>query len=703
MPRTDVVIVFPYKTDAMVNWGDDEQRNNGTNLRAPTDVDKHKMETWKTKRHTALSALNDAGLIIMLYYSRDRDEIFCRIAADERHLRAVAEMKKYKLELKPLYLSAFAEYQNDYAGKKELSYKDRRVVNHLYKTHADFDAEGNHKYPTPDKIFRTVDRIRLIDHIIRSGDHNCANVDIGQLQHDEDVVHYFPLHENKKLQDLDKDWFKAFAWGTNIDKVRDYYGERIALYFLFMSHLNKWLVAPAIIGLGFWLYDTLPFGGDGSADNKSEVYVCIGMGFWSMLFVHFWRRTCATASARWGTIGLGVQLEETRPEFRGVNQINPVTGRIDRFYPWSQRIWKVLFSYTALSVTIIILLFCVSCLFALRHVFAHRGWGRVTFQIINAIAVEGMNIVFTSLAKWLTERENHRAYSEFANNLLAKTVIFKFINCYISLYYIAFFKQHSHLFGMPMECVQGDCLNDLSTQLAVFMIMRLTVQNIVELSMPYVLMMYRSMMEGRTFHTSLFTNPLTVMPDLSSPERQAKKETFDLYEDMDEVLITYGYTTLFVVACPWVPFLALLSNLLECFLDQKKLVLLYRRPFPMMAADNEPWDTAFDVFGNLAMITNVAIVVFTARAFDQHWTHTHKLMLFLAVEHALIFGRLMVSVFLPAMPQVVRMLLMQQRMILHKHVNLNGDEDDHETRASAMLTAVAPAPYIYDQDDDDFQ
>ena len=58
-----------------------------------------------------------------------------------------------------------------------------------------------------------------------------------------------------KLEDMDKDWFKTFVMGRNIHKartvallvfflaksvglilaqVRDYFGERIALYFLFM-------------------------------------------------------------------------------------------------------------------------------------------------------------------------------------------------------------------------------------------------------------------------------------------------------------------------------------------------------------------------------------------------------------------------------------------------------------------------------------
>lgn len=56
------------------------------------------------------------------------------------------------------------------------------------------------------------------------------------------------------------------------------------------------------------------------------------------------------------------------------------------------------------------------------------------------------------------------------------------------------------------------------------------------------------------------------------------------------------------------------------------------RPFPDAAANNEPWDTAFDVFGmpgprsivcseghvvpRIAMATNVAVVVFASNVFE---------------------------------------------------------------------------------------
>jgi anoctamin-10/anoctamin-7 len=327
-------------------------------------------------------------------------------------------------------------------------------------------------------------------------------------------------------------------------------------------------------------------------------------------------------------------------------------------------------------------------------------------MVINAIVVEILNNVFTGVARRLTTRENHRSYSEHASHLLAKTIIFKFVNSYISLYYIAFFKEHSHLFGMPMTCMynprlqQTDCLRDLGWQLATFVIVRLTLQNAWELGMPYFMMWYRRITEGRQFHTGLFSNPMTIMPDMSSAEKQAKKEDYDLFEDMDEILILYGYSTLFVVACPWVPMLCLFSCILECFLDQKKLILLYRRPMPTQAANNEPWDTAFDIFSMLAVLTNSAVIIFAGHTFEL-WSHVGRIALFLAVEFSSVILRVIVSVIYPAVPRRVKLLQLQQKVMVHRHLNLGGEEDDHETRASAMRTTAQPAPYIFDRDQED--
>jgi len=708
MPRADLVLVFPCKPSLMVRGSGDNQRGEeAPGLRPPTDSERHLMEAWQVRRQATVASLSDTGLILMPFFSRGRDKVFVKAAADEQLLRQAAEANGHRLELRPQYLSAFAAYKSDYAGRREWNYSDRRVSSHLYKVHNDDDDEDGEEKdperdalrcspPPPPSIFRTSDRIRLIDHVVRSNDHDCAGVDVGQLIHDGELFDYFPLHENKKLMNLDQDWFKAFAWGASIDKVRNYFGERVAMYFLFASHLNHWLIPAALLGLVFIVLDLILSWG--SADNVTALPLCAGVCAWASTFGHFWRRSAAMHALRWGTLGHRRSAEPTRPEFFGVSRVNPVTGRIDRHYPWNERIWKVLFSYAVLSVSLLVLLIALSVLFALRHVFAKSG-GRLSFQVINAVVVDIMNGVLGSIARRLTDLENHRAQSEYAYHLLAKTVVFKFVNCYASLYYIAFFKEHSELFGMPMACAGDDCLADLASQLAVFLVVRLALQNFVELGVPYLLVWYRNAADGHSMHSAAFLKTSAAAPlDLSKAERESAREEHDLCEDMDEVLLLYGYTTLFAVACPWVPILALISSLVQCFLDQKKLVLLYRRPFPVPAANNEPWDTAFDVMGILAVITNAALAVFASDAYDD-WTNSHRVFLFIAVEHWAVFVRLVAMFFWPAVPRWVELRRQQQDALVHRHFDLGGEEDDPDTRAGALAgllgSQLAPAPFIH--------
>jgi len=279
--------------------------------------------------------------------------------------------------------------------------------------------------------------------------------------------------------------------------------------------------------------------------------------------------------------------------------------------------------------------------------------------------------------------------------------VFKFFNSYSSLYFIAFFMKDSTVNGTKMQCTNDDCMNDLAMQLGVFMSTHLAMRAFVDLAIPYFLLRYRNFQEGRAFQTSLFAEPLTVMSGMSSAEQQAKKENYDPARGMDDILILYGYTVLFVAACPWAPFLALIGSALATILAQKKLIFLSRRPFPTPTANMEPWDTAFDLFGVAALLTNAGLVVFVSKTFE-HWPRSHKTLLFLAIEHAVACGRLVVSLVLPSLPRHVRLLRMQQEVLVRRHIDMGGDAGaDTDTNEKVLLSTRGSLIPIFDQDDGD--
>ncbi|CAE6959834.1 Ano4 [Symbiodinium sp. CCMP2592] len=197
---------------------------------------------WKQHRESILKTLQNCGLNLYCFYSRDRDQILVKIGAGAQKLRDTAARKRYKLQLKKEYLSAFAEFRHDYPGRPEFRFADRRIISHIYQTHTEDNLDGS-------GIFKTVDKIQLISHIIQSKDKDCAGINVAKLLHQKEVKAFFPLHEQSvmdKIKSLQFKWFWPDEEHAN--RLRDYFGDKITFYFLWMAFYVKWLSPLACLG-----------------------------------------------------------------------------------------------------------------------------------------------------------------------------------------------------------------------------------------------------------------------------------------------------------------------------------------------------------------------------------------------------------------------------------------------------------------------
>jgi len=292
--------------------------------------------------------------------------------------------------------------------------------------------------------------------------------------------------------------------------------------------------------------------------------------------------------------------------------------------------------------------------------------GIFTFQLAVALFVEVSNAGITRLSAWLTTRENHRTQSEHELNFLNKIMVWKFINSYFVLYYIAFFKEHKVLFGEEMQCLQDDCFVDLQAQLAIFAFFRLILSNVMEHLYPKLVLWWRSCYTGSEGIASfIHGNQRLELADLSAPEQQSKKDTYDKGADFSEILITHGYSTLFAVTAPWVCAVNLLGVLLEIYIDMKNLCDMRQRPVPYRARNNEPWTTAFDIYGVLAASTNVVLLIFGSGQY-RDWTFTEKITFFIYIEHVLLVLRFVLKVIFPEVPSSVELLYLRQETMVHR-------------------------------------
>jgi len=93
--------------------------------------------------------------------------------------------------------------------------------------------------------FNSIDRIKITQTIFEgSKADKCCGLNIAELVINDAILAAFPIHNNKEKVMLEKKWLVAHQWPWHqpIWEIKSYMGEKVALFFAFLGHLNTWLV-----------------------------------------------------------------------------------------------------------------------------------------------------------------------------------------------------------------------------------------------------------------------------------------------------------------------------------------------------------------------------------------------------------------------------------------------------------------------------
>lgn len=153
------------------------------------------------------------------------------------------------------------------------------------------------------------------------------------------------------------------------------------------------------------------------------------------------------------------------------------------------------------------------------------------------------------------------------------------------------------------QCDEGGCLAELAIQLAVIMVGKQIINNCQEIMIPKLRSLVRkwqiSKLESRT----------------SKEVWEEDYELIDnegLFEEYLEMVLQFGFITIFVAAFPLAPLFALLNNWLEIRLDAHKFVCETRRPVAERCQNIGVWFTILDAIAHLAVISNAFLIAFTS-------------------------------------------------------------------------------------------
>ncbi|XP_026873488.2 anoctamin-5b isoform X3 [Electrophorus electricus] len=380
-------------------------------------------------------------------------------------------------------------------------------------------------------------------------------------------------------------------------------------------------------------------------DNEGTVFFAMFMGIWVTMFLELWKRRQARLEYEWDLVDFEEEQQQLqiRPEFElkcTGRRRNRITQEMEPYLPLTSKCARfcvsgatVLF-WTCMIVACVIgvIVYRLAVYAAIASLMKDSPTSKIqllgplitpqlatsiTASCINFAIILVLNFFYEYVAIWITDMEIPKTHLEYENKLTMKMFMFQFVNYYSSCFYVAFFKgkfvgypgKYSYMFGnwtklRNEECAPGGCLIELTTQLVIVMAGKQLVGNVQEALLP-LLKNWWSSRKGRSHPQGQYSR-WEQDHDLQSFGQ------FGLFYEYLEMVIQFGFITLFVASFPLAPLLALFNNILEVRVDAWKFTTQFRRPVAAKARNIGAWEEILNVMAILSVVTNAFIMAFTS-------------------------------------------------------------------------------------------
>uniref|UniRef100_A0A2I3GWQ3 Anoctamin n=1 Tax=Nomascus leucogenys TaxID=61853 RepID=A0A2I3GWQ3_NOMLE len=518
-----------------------------------------------------------------------------------------------------------------------------------------FSREKQHLFDLSDKdsFFDSKTRSTIVYEILKRTTCTKAKYSMGitSLLANGVYAAAYPLHdgdyegENVEFNDrklLYEEWarYGVFYKYQPIDLVRKYFGEKIGLYFAWLGVYTQMLIPASIVGIIVFLYGcatmdenipsmemcdqrhnitmcplcdkTCSYWKMSSAcatarashlfDNPATVFFSVFMALWAATFMEHWKRKQMRLNYRWDLTGFEEEEDHPRAEYEArvlekslkKESRNKETDKVkltwrDRFPAYLTNLVSIIFMIAvtfAIVLGVIIYRISMAAALAMNSSPSVRSNIRVTVTatavIINLVVIILLDEVYGCIARWLTKIFVGRPGD-----------------------YVYIFRS----FRME-ECAPGGCLMELCIQLSIIMLGKQLIQNnLFEIGIPKMKKLIRYLKLKRQ-------SP----PDHEECVKRKQRYEVDynlepfagLTPEYMEMIIQFGFVTLFVASFPLAPLFALLNNIIEIRLDAKKFVTELRRPVAVRAKDIGIWYNILRGIGKLAVIINAFVISFTS-------------------------------------------------------------------------------------------
>ncbi|KAH8103893.1 DUF590-domain-containing protein [Cristinia sonorae] len=478
------------------------------------------------------------------------------------------------------------------------------------------------------------------------------------------------LHDHLFNETWIRSWTTRQLGFPKFDKLKEQFGESVALYFAFLSTYTKSLIFISLIGAFFYFF----------AMQYSPIYSTIVV-LWSITFVEWWRIKQRILSIRWGTRG-SFRVEKRRAHY------SPIA--------WWRRDLRAVASLPVILLFAIVLACLLTGIFVFEafvtHLYKGPGNRLVGFSptILFMALVPKLLGIYHTYAVRLTNWENHGRQSSHDRSLTIKTFALSAIVAYLGLALSAFvyvpfgeevmFFVQTYLFHRESPLKSTDWTTTLGTgptarvvaataekvnatignqttnglwetdgvnarsklnpsrlqdQMFAFTVTNQVINTFLEIGLPFILRAVDSVRNGKGLS---FAGPAAganggakkkrVMFEDEASESEVAKHAngkeerefmervrrevalpeYTLFADYSEMVTQFGYVALWSTIWPLAPVMSLVNNWLEMRSDAFKITVHTRRPIPSRSDTIGPWLDSLAFLTWLAALTNSALV-----------------------------------------------------------------------------------------------
>lgn len=455
------------------------------------------------------------------------------------------------------------------------------------------------------------------------------------------------------------------AWTTSRfvsvkqERLREQFGDSVAMYFSFLHSYTQALVFPAALGVLFFFFGA-PY---------SPTYSVLVV-LWSVVYVEWWRVRERILSLRFGTRG-SFRVEKRRAQY------------IDGF-PWWKRELRMVASlpvillFAAVLVSILTGIFVFEAFVTQLYTGPGHKYIALSPTVLFVALVPQLLAVYQTIAGRFTTWENHAHQSSHAASLTLKTFALSALVAYMGLGLSAFvyvpfgegimrmvqvwlFKgtarvdaaadAHNATAGLNVTAAAaketagmwnvdssaaGQKLNAarLKDQMFAYTVTNQAVNTFVEIGLPYVLRAVGSFRKSSAngngkgekgkkrvvFEDEQEKGGAEERAFLEGVRKEVALPAYELFGDYSEMVTQFGYVALWSTIWPLAPVMALVNNFFELRSDAFKITVHNRRPIPQRTDTIGPWLDALSFLTWLGALTNAALVYLFCPRAQNHCT-----------------------------------------------------------------------------------